>query len=270
MKAIKKSIEKIILCVLASMMVIVMTGNSAFAAGTSETETPPTLQEMRSYLLSIGTEEEFLNDIDENRIEKLYWTCVGKEVSFVGYEKEIVEIQDGDPRLRGQIATSKLQLGMAVYEFTANGGTIVTGLNVSTSYKWLSDPFLHWTDAHTFNFDGSKFKIGGIYAESGYQVEKLWLRVDSVDAPAKAVDGGIGWYLSIAKGDLSNSYTNSGGAEIYPIPRSGSETKASLSSSMYYGYAHQTALGSISFNVSGIGVSFGNGSYDYQTKIYNY
>ena len=53
MKAIKKSIEKIILCVLASMMVIVMTGNSAFAAGTSETETPPTLQEMRSYLLSI-------------------------------------------------------------------------------------------------------------------------------------------------------------------------------------------------------------------------
>ena len=117
MKAIKKSIEKIILCVLASMMVIVMTGNSAFAAGTSETETPPTLQEMRSYLLSIGTEEEFLNDIDENRIEKLYWTCVGKEVSFVGYEKEIVEIQDGDPRLRGQIATSKLQLGMAVYEF---------------------------------------------------------------------------------------------------------------------------------------------------------
>ena len=46
-------------------------------------------------------------------------------------------------------------------------------------------------------------------------MEKLWLRVDSVDAPAKAVDGGIGWYLSIAKGDLSNSYTNSGGAEIY-------------------------------------------------------
>lgn len=82
MKAIKKSIEKIILCVLASMMVIVMTGNSAFAAWTSETEMPPTLQEMRSYLLSIGTEEEFLNDIDENRIEKLYWTCVGKEVSL--------------------------------------------------------------------------------------------------------------------------------------------------------------------------------------------
>lgn len=130
MKAIKKSIEKIILCVLASMMVIVMTGNSAFAAGTSETETPPTLQEMRSYLLSIGTEEEFLNDIDENRIEKLYWTCVGKEVSFVGYEKEIVEIQDGDPRLRGQIATSKLQLGMAVYEFTANGGTIVSHVGI--------------------------------------------------------------------------------------------------------------------------------------------
>lgn len=78
------------------------------------------------------------------------------------------------------------------------------------------------------------------------------------------------WYLSIAKGDLPNSLTNSGGADIYLIPRNGSSSKTQLSSSMYYTYAHQIAGTSISLSTSGGSVSISGGSYDYQTKIYNY
>ena len=228
----------------------------------------PTLQKMKNYLLSIGTDQEFLNDITDKRIEKLYQMFIGKDVTFSGYETEIVEIKDGDPRLRGQISTSQLKLGVGVYEFTSGGK--ITGMNVSTVYEWLKDPILHWTDAHTFNFDGSKFKIGGIYAESGYDMSNQFLLIDSVDAPATAADGGLGWFLSITKGNLPKSYLNRGGADIYLIPRNGSATKAQLSSSFYYTYAHQLLTGSISLGIDSGSVTLAGGSYDYQTKIYNY
>lgn len=110
MQIIKKGFEKIILLMMVSIIFIGMSGSSVLAAESPISEDTPTLQEMKSYLLSIGTEQEFLDDIDESRIEKLYWKCVGKEVSFLGYETEIVEIQEEDPRLRGQISTGKLKL----------------------------------------------------------------------------------------------------------------------------------------------------------------
>lgn len=263
MKNVKNRIKKIVLLMTASIVFIAMSGTSVSAA-----ELSPSLQEMKDYLLSIGTEQEFLNDISENRIETLYWMCVGKEVTFLKYETEIVEIQEANPNLRGQISTSKLKLGIGVYEFTSDG--YITGLNVSTYYEWLSNPILHWTDAHTFTFDGTKFKIGGMYAESGYDISGQWLSVDYIDTPATAADGGLGWFLSIAKGDLSNSLTNRGGADIYLIPRSENSSKTQLSSSMYYTYAHQIAGTSISLSTSGGSVSISGGSYDYQTKIYNY
>lgn len=269
LKQIIRNLKKIISLMIISCTCIAMLGTSVLATESSGSEVTPTLQEMRNYLLSIGTEQEFLDDIDANRIEKLYWKCIDKDVSFLGYDTEIVEIQESDPRLRGQISTSKLKLGIAVYEMTSNGK--VTGLNISTVYEWISDPILHRTDAHTFTFDGNKFMVGGMYAESGYMVSTQWLRVDFVDTPAKAADGGIGWYLSIGKGtDLPKSITNSGGAEIYLIPRNGSATKEQLHSSMYYTYAHQIPGASISFGTSGGSVSISGGSYDYQTKILNY
>lgn len=268
MRKAKNFLGKILFSVMISIMIIVTSNTSVLAANISTSENIPTLQEMKNYLLSIGTEQEFLNKIDDSRIERLYWTCAGKEVSFAGYETEIVEIQDSDPRLRGQISTSQLSLGVAIYEFTSGGK--VTGLSVSTTYEWLSNPILYWTDAHTFTFDGTKFKVGGIYAESGYQIDNQWFLIDSVDTPATAADGGLGWYLSTARGDIPNRFHNRGGADIYLIPRNGSATRSQLSSSMYYTYAHQIVGTSISLSPNGGSVSISGGSYDFQTKIYNY
>ena len=268
MRKLKKTIKK----VLAFLMIIILsaTGISTktLAAESSLSKASPTIDEMKKYLLDIGTEQEFLDDISENRIKKLYQLCFGKEVTCLGYKTQIVEIQEENPKMRNQILTSELKLGINIYEFTSNGK--ITALNVSTSYEWLSDPILHWTDAHTFTFDGTKFKIGGIYAESGYQISGQWFPVATIDAPATAADGGLGWYLSTAKGTFPNSALNSGGAEIYLIPRNGSTTKDQLSSSMYYTYAHQLIGTSISLSPSGGSVSISGGSYEYQTKIYNY
>lgn len=263
-KNVFKKLNALIICI----MFIVVSGNTVLASEQPTLEKSPTLEEMKNYLLSIGTEQEFLNDITDNRIEKIYEICKGKDVRFAGYETEIVEIQGGDPRLRNQIATNELKLGVGVYEFTSGGK--ITGLNVSTTYQWLKDTFFHRTDAHTLNFDGEKFKFGGIYAESGYTMSNQFLHIDSVDAPATAADGGIGWYLSIAKGNLPKSLLNHGGADIYLIPRNGSATKAQLSSSIYYKYAHCRFAGSLSFGVSGPSITIASGSYDSQTKVYNY
>ena len=209
------------------IMLVAMSNASVLAANISTYENTPTLQEMKKYLLSIGTEQEFLNKINDSRIEGLYQACVGKEVSFAGYKTEIVEIQD-------------------------------------------SDPILRLTDAHTFTFDGTKFRIGGIYAESGYQVNDQWILADSVDAPATAEDGGLGWYLSIDSKYVSSFYTNSGGADIYLIPRNANATYSQLSSSMYYTYAHQKTGASISLSPGGAGITISGGSHDYQSSVYYY
>lgn len=72
------------------------------------------------------------------------------------------------------------------------------------------------------------------------------------------------------KCNIHYSGTNKGGADIYLILRSESATKAQLSSSVYYTYAHQIVGTSISLSASGGSVSISGGSYDYQAKIYNY
>lgn len=52
---------------LVSIIFITMSGLSVFAAESSVPETTPTLQEMKNYLLSIGTEQKFLDDINDSK-----------------------------------------------------------------------------------------------------------------------------------------------------------------------------------------------------------
>ena len=66
MKIIKKGFEKIVILMLVSIIFITMSGLSVFAAESSVPETTPTLQEMKNYLLSIGTEQKFLDDINDS------------------------------------------------------------------------------------------------------------------------------------------------------------------------------------------------------------
>ena len=66
MKIIKKGFEKIVILMLVSIIFITMSGLSVFAAESSVLETTPTLQEMKNYLLSIGTEQKFLDDINDS------------------------------------------------------------------------------------------------------------------------------------------------------------------------------------------------------------
>lgn len=261
---LRNKTNKILSCL---MIISILLGMTNF---TVEAKELTTVEEMKAYLIDIGSEPDLLNLMSEDRIENLYSRCIGKEVNFIDYDTEIFDIIEGNPRQKGQISTSKLELSIGVYEVKEDG--IIYEMIVSTGYRWLSSPLLKMTDAHTFTFDGEKFKCEGIYAESGYTLSiDQWYAVDSVDAPATAADGGLGWYLKTAlPSPFSAKSFNYGGGEFYLLPRDEGATYAQLSSSMYYTYAHQIVGHSISLTNEHGTVSIASGSYDYQTKIYNY
>jgi len=235
-------------------------------------------EDMIQYLLSVGTEQGFLDEIGSERIQRLYIDLAesGYKAVFVGYETETVEVIEGDPRLRGQISTNSLRLTHGFYNLVDWNTGRLGGVQVVTSYRWLNLPTTPFnTDAHTFAFDRNLFTIGGMFAESGFTVNRTgqWHSVDLVNGPALASEGGLGWFL---RRQVNNSITRdqavtfSGGAHILLRPRNANATSSSLRSQMFYTYAQPSAGVGISLGISGASVVVTGGNHNRQTLILNY
>ena len=221
------------------------------------------------FLRSIGTSEEALSNYNSKQIDDLYTTLYGKDVEFSGCGTQIVEIEDGNTNLRGNIPTSKLKLNVATYDMKTNG--VVTGVDVSLGFEWLTPPFWNFTDGFTFTWDNNIFYDAGFYAVSGVDTDKGYRVIDTIDAPATAAAGGMGWYLSINNPlDANTVGGHYGGAQVLLRPRAPFAPGANLDSKMYFTYAHQLVGGGISFQPGSVGVSITGGNYDQQTYSYTY
>ncbi|MCL2865314.1 MAG: hypothetical protein FWE25_07235 [Lachnospiraceae bacterium] len=227
-------------------------------------------EEIKEYFLSIGTEQSFLDMTNDEKLEQLYFELRSRgEATFTGYETKVVEVQGSNENSRGQISTDKLKLTIAIFEHTANGK--IFGLSISLGYQWLTQPWNNFTDAHTFSFDGSKFMISGMYAESGFMTTNGYKQRDFVDGPALAMDGGLGWYLKTNVAlEWSPIKPNFGGASIYLLPRNGATSKANLRSSMYYNYGHARVAFGVSISKNGPSITLSGPAFDNQTVVKNY
>lgn len=261
----KKKVQ--IFLVLALLLSLSFSSMQAITVSANDT----TSSDAISFLEEIGAPDDFIQVLPEEQREYLYnrYKSQAENLQFGNYTSEVVEIKDNNDNVqtRGQISTSKLRLTIDTINLVDSNNKVGT-VYADACYEWLEDPILHWTDAHTFNFDSSLFYVTELYGFSMYKLGEGGAIVDEVTTPAAASDGGIGWYLSIARGS-QNVGNNFGGGSIVLKPNS-KFTVGTKQCNMYYTYGHQIVGASISLSPSGPSVNISSGSYDYQTVIHRY
>lgn len=162
-----------------------------------------------------------------------------------------------------------LKLNVATYDLVSDGTVI--GVDVSLGFSWLTPPILNLTDGFTFTWDKDVFYDSGFYATSGVNTNKGYRLIDSINAPATAEAGGMGWYLSINNPlDANTIGGHYGGAQILLKPYSSYAPGTDLNSKMYFTYAHQLIGVGITFGPGSTGVTVTGGNYDQQTFSYTY
>lgn len=261
----KKSIKKIQSFLIITLAVVLSIPNLVYA----ESQNHITQEDKINFLKSIGTTDEAISNYNPIQIDNLYSTLYGKDANFSGFESQIVEIQEENTTLRGNIPTSQLKLSVATYDVISNG--VVSEVDVSLGFNWLQAPFFNLTDGFTFTWDDDVFYDEGFYATSGVNTNKGYRLIDSINAPATASAGGMGWYLSINNPiDANTIGGHYGGAQILLKPRMSFTAGKTLNSKMYFTYAHQLIGFSITFGPGSTGVSITGGNYDQQTFSYTY
>lgn len=230
-------------------------------------------EEKMAVILETGVPENFVENLSDSQINDYYMKFEGRNVKYKGTEEKIVEINENiDEKLRGTIPSSSLQLSISVFEdMSDTGAGEVYGLIVGANFKWLKQPICSLTDGMTVNWDGSLFNFQSFYAETGFMLDGVWYPKDYTNTPAMSANGGIGWFLDIASGNL-----NQGGGSIYLVPRRTFYEWENPNMQIDFNYAHEILGGSLSFGVEpGIsgsgGVGIAGGNYDSQavSKIYN-
>lgn len=224
---------------------------------------------MREYLISLGCPEEYVETLSTDKMANMYEILKSGNYEFSGWEQEVLEIQEENPNARGNIPTSKLQLTIATFDNT-HDGNIVNDVYVSLGYLWIQPPLATFTDALTFNWDGSLFSLNGFYAMN---TGKNGGVVDSISAPAKSANGGVGWYSRMADPNFGIVGVN-GGAELRLVPKKTITMNSNLNSDMHLNYAHSTLGVTLSFGIDGDGASAGvdivSGVYDELATYYVY
>lgn len=224
---------------------------------------------MRDYLITVGCPEEYVDTLPAEKIANMFQILQSGNYVFSGWKEEVLEVQEENQDARGNIPTSKLQLTIATFDNT-HDGNIVNDVYVSLGYRWLQTPFACYTDALTFNWDGSLFSLNGFYALNTGSNGAV---VSSITAPAKSANGGIGWYSLMADYNFGTIGTN-GGAELRLVPKRTITMNSNLNSDMHLNYAHSTLGLSLSFGIDGSGASAGvsivDGVYDELATYYVY
>lgn len=271
-------IKKIVILLMSITAMTFMIGICSYA---ETNDTGATKEEMLQYMKEIGTCQEYLDIIPDEKLAELYDRFKDKNVKFSGFSSEIYTFNCGDSQAEivpyGQISDSKLQLSVATYENYDEDSKYVYALEVETCAKWLSFPLVRFTDSMTFNWDQSLFTMQGFYGESGFiRASGEYYQIDFVSSPAHAETGGVGWSLKTAP-PSSVSLINPSilTSSILLMPKIAYTPASHLRTQMFFEYAHQTISSNISFSThtiidGSIGVGFSGGSYDTMSKVYNY
>lgn len=219
---------------------------------------------IREYLIGLGVPNEYVNSYSSAKLNKMYEILQTGNYTYSGATTEIYEIENTDPRTKADISTSKLKL--QIVTFDSRRGNYVNEVYASAAFEWLTPPIASYTDALTFNWDGSLFSLADFYAMSTGFVGNTPIVVDYVDAPAQSASGGVGWYINLS--DYNFGYVaNAGSAEFRFLPKRNININETLNTDMHFNYAHSKFGFSLSFGIASDGPSMGvtfdeNASYD--------
>lgn len=110
------------------------------------------LAEKETYLISIGTPEEYVSEMSEHQINSLYERLKDhNNVEFGNAEKSFFYISD-DGTNEGIVPYAISNLELDVYYYNYYNGQKISYVEVGAFYTWLEEPRVRMTDAMSLNW----------------------------------------------------------------------------------------------------------------------
>lgn len=228
-------------------------------------------EEARKYLRSIGTDDAFLEFLDDQQVQELYTQYKDQDVKFSGYSTTVKEI--AEPGItKGTIPTSKLQLTVSTYDILS--GNQILRVETHVYYFWSETPSIRNTDGIAVNWDPSVFQLDGtsFYGYQNYTFNGVVLQTPKLNSIATAVQGGFGWNFDMKYNNLAFNFR--GEFHFNLLPRYVMYKGGGSNSQINAEYGHETnpfgVNAVIGFSVAGLQVSLSGVFKDTLATPYNW
>jgi len=200
------------------------------------------------WAVNAGFPKTFLDNIDENFLDEIYYANVNDEKLEVGYK--VAHLTPSGMTTNGNISSSDLTYTI-VYGKVSSGG-IIQNVNIYVSYKWSPYAMVTYTDAVAINWDSSVWYMDDNSFSAYLYGDTDNYCYDTLTRPATKNQGGCGWFLPLSS---QRGYPYGHATfELKPINTSLRDGTA-YASSVTGIYAHRTlALPLLSFSTSGFSV----------------
>lgn len=212
------------------------------------------------WAVEAGFSEGFLKNISEESLRHVYYD--NKDADYL----EIVEEVSVLPPPIGSSSVRVGNIGEDVMEFRSNAVKSVKNgkiekVNVYFTGQWFNgNPLNRYNDAIVSNWNSSTWycdtsafwgKVEDVSNGSAATADVVY----SSTRPAKAEQGGLGWYAPLKYSPLGFTPTVRIGYVLYPVDSNMSDgTRYTSSFTATYGHTY-SAISGISISVSGVSVS---------------
>ena len=255
---------------LVAVLFTLMIALSVSASSLSASAELISVADMRSYLLSIDIPEEFVDILDDNFIEKMYYELSDGKGEFVEMQTVSLNSHD-DVQTRGTIPKEELKFNIVVTYIRPNGDTAlpISYIGLYIAYHWEKIPRYLKTDGVIVGWDDQVFTYdsGSFYSYSSceYSVNNKLVDSDYYEYYAPALIGmdSIGYDVKLAKVGGKTPTTLSGAASLNLLPRQNPMYRADRYTTLIaaqYRHLYSIFKSSVGFELStsgaGLGVNF--------------
>lgn len=144
------------------------------------------------WAIDAGFPKEFIDTIDETFLEKIYYD--NKDTENLEIEATVVQLYEtGNGVQRGNISSSAMDFWIVGGKVSSAAGYIMN-VNLYVHYEWNTWPTVGPDqDAITVTWDPEMWVFDSDSFEATFS-DSLTDPYDEISRPAKATNGGIGWY----------------------------------------------------------------------------
>lgn len=170
----------------------------------------------KEILVNKGYPQQTLNDYGESLINYLFDKLQKDNVEKITVTTEEY-ICDVPSNVRVTIPTSTLKVIVSTYNYGDATGRI-TGMDIYTTYTWIVEPTVRFTDAITLNWDPTMFKYTGYMSGCNSVInsqDKQTNFFNFMSAAASENSAGIGWNTELKSPNISADLQNEPYGQFY-------------------------------------------------------
>ena len=220
---------------------------------------------MKERLVEKGMPEDVITDLPEQKIQELYENSIDKNI----YTETItMSMNEGESEIQpyGHIDDDMLDMSVTCSTFAAQDGK-VNCIYVFVIYLWEQVPIIQKTDGIAINWDESLFAYEddsfNSYCQATDDLDSVmaqWYTYYRLDRPDLVEQGGLGYSVSLMQYKYEYITYFRGSAHFDLLPKDtiyvDSEKDHKVTAiNMNYTHDRTPLFGSISFQISGFGVT---------------